>query len=101
MSVSGSRGAMGGYRAAGYDDYFAHGAGAYWGPLAVKGQSRPSWLNTPPCGHLGRLATQSQDTAGQHEITEHGDGSITVSPSILCRECGWHGWLEDGEWRLA
>lgn len=38
----------------------------------------------------------------KHNITEHEDGTITVSPSILF-ETGngrrWHGYLERGEWR--
>jgi hypothetical protein len=38
-----------------------------------------------------------------HNITEHADGTITVSPSILL-EAGdpkhsWHGYLENGIWR--
>lgn len=38
-----------------------------------------------------------------HRVTEHEDGTITVSPSILCRGGGqeYHGWLEHGEWRSA
>lgn len=88
-----------GRRATSYDDYFNDQVGAYWGPLNVSGQDRPLWLNTPPCGHPGRLATQSHDTSGQHQIEEHDDGTITVDPSILCRECGWHGYLERGIWR--
>jgi len=23
---------------------------------------------------------------------------LTVSPSLLCRECGHHGWIRDGRW---
>lgn len=38
-----------------------------------------------------------------HEVTEHEDGTITVSPSILVRrphtEDSWHGYLERGVWR--
>lgn len=37
------------------------------------------------------------------ELTEHEDGSITVSPSILAEPAGgmpgWHGYLEHGVWR--
>ncbi len=38
----------------------------------------------------------------KHQITEHEDGTITVSPSILCQsanrsgEISWHGYLERG-----
>ncbi len=39
---------------------------------------------------------------GKHDVTEHEDGTITVSPSILC-DMGnghvWHGYLERGVWR--
>ena len=37
-----------------------------------------------------------------HEVTEHEDGTITVSPSILCYghfDKQWHGYLERGIWR--
>lgn len=42
---------------------------------------------------------------GNHEVVEHEDGTITVSPSILttARWAGvdqtWHGYLERGIWR--
>lgn len=38
-----------------------------------------------------------------HQVVEHEDGTITVSPSILCsggpKEASWHGFLERGVWR--
>jgi len=37
-----------------------------------------------------------------HEVTEHDDGTITVSPSILINggeKNQWHGYLEHGVWR--
>lgn len=36
-----------------------------------------------------------------HEITEHADGRITASPSILVRDGvkEWHGYLENGVFR--
>lgn len=36
-----------------------------------------------------------------HKVTEHEDGTITVSPSILCGDgkVEWHGYLERGVWR--
>jgi len=56
------------------------------------------WFYMPGCG-LGRLA--------KHQVTEHEDGSITASPSILL-EGHWdgkpmtkHGYLERGVWRDA
>lgn len=39
----------------------------------------------------------------KHTVTEHEDGTITVSPSILIGPKpdgrGWHGYLERGIWR--
>ena len=49
------------------------------------------WLAFPPKAHLGPLK--------HHEVVEHEDGSITVSPSIEWP--GFHGYLEKGVWRLA
>jgi hypothetical protein len=53
---------------------------------------RTVWYICDPNGWVGRLVN--------HTVTEHEDGTITVSPSILDpRPGGWHGWLERGEWR--
>jgi len=52
------------------------------------------WYGTTPNGLLGCLTA--------HTITEHEDGTITVSPSILVMtsgQLGWHGYLERGVWR--
>jgi len=41
-------------------------------------------------------------TLGNHQVTEHEDGTITVSPSILSYGHDgkqWHGYLERGVWR--
>ena len=41
----------------------------------------------------------------KHQVVEHEDGTITVSPSILVSyrwggvEYSWHGYLEAGVWR--
>ncbi len=54
------------------------------------------WLARPPSCHAGGLKN--------HEVTEHGDGTITVSPSILIDDGvggKYHGWLERGVWREA
>lgn len=40
----------------------------------------------------------------RHSVTEHEDGTITVSPSILVEGGNgesWHGYLEHGVWREA
>lgn len=54
-----------------------------------------NWYCRPPKGHTGCLK--------EHNVTEHEDGTITVSPSILITEAGqsWHGYLEKGVWREA
>lgn len=55
------------------------------------------WLCCTPNGLFGNLSA--------HSVTEHDDGTITVSPSILVtsgRNRGkpsWHGYLERGVWR--
>lgn len=55
------------------------------------------WYGRSPDG------TQVANLSG-HQITEHEDGTITVSPSILIRGGGekdWHGWLKRGVWSLC
>jgi hypothetical protein len=65
--------------------------GTYWR------DQRGVWMCVTPAGHLGDLSN--------HDVTEHTDGTITVSPSILVsasfngRREGWHGYLEHGVWR--
>lgn len=52
------------------------------------------WSCRPPWKHAwGNLA--------KHHVTEHEDGTITVTPSILITtQVGtWHGYLERGIWR--
>lgn len=52
-----------------------------------------TWYCRPPGNHTGSLAG--------HEVTEHEDKTITVSPSILIDDgrSKWHGYLERGVWR--
>lgn len=56
-----------------------------------------SWYAMSPNGHLANL--------GAHTVTEHEDGSITVSPSILINHGEnnpvYHGFLENGVWRAS
>jgi hypothetical protein len=53
------------------------------------------WYCYPERGYLGNL--------DGHQVTEHDDGTITVSPSILISDPdpsnSWHGYLEHGVWR--
>lgn len=60
------------------------------------------WVACTPNGHLGNLSA--------HEVVEHDDGTITVSPSILItlpqggghvEPTLWHGYLRRGEWSEA
>lgn len=82
----------------GYEDFFsgeAHEQGVWWKRPVVHGPNGPEvmWMTRHPgAGHHGRLHDD-------HVVTEHEDGTITVEPSILCRTCGWHGYLERGVWR--
>jgi hypothetical protein len=66
--------------------------GVFYGWHGVPAGTDPSWW----------LASNLSG----HEVIEHEDGTITVSPSILVRghdQAGkpveWHGFLERGEWR--
>ncbi len=59
------------------------------------GRYAERWFVRPPgCSEL------YGDVSG-HEVVEHEDGTITVSPSILIKghEATWHGYLERGQWR--
>lgn len=52
------------------------------------------WYCCTPNGYVGNLQG--------HDVTEHEDGTITVSPSILVSDGEkelWHGYLERGVWR--
>jgi len=77
-----------------YDtDAFAPGD---YGRHPVSGE----WYAMSPNGNLGNLSA--------HDVVEHEDGTITVSPSILITTRDterhqdvelWHGYLERGVWR--
>lgn len=61
--------------------------GDYW-----KDTSAGTWYGRCPSGELANLAG--------HTITEHLDGTITVTPSILVQgEKTWHGYLNHGVWQ--
>lgn len=66
--------------------------GAYM--KVFNGSDKPYWYIRDPKGDIG--------TIGTHTVTEHEDGTITVSPSIAPgprNPGGWHGFLERGVWR--
>lgn len=55
-----------------------------------------TWWVRPPRPGL------SMGSLDNHEVLEHEDSTITVSPSLLYGGQGsqtWHGYLEHGEWR--
>jgi hypothetical protein len=54
------------------------------------------WQVAAPDGSIGAL------NPGIHQIAEHEDGTITVTPSLdfsKRREGAWHGWLTRGVFR--
>lgn len=64
-------------------------------PGAYGSANGKDWFCTTPNGMAGNL--------GLHQVTEHEDGTITVSPSILVTGGAtgesYHGFLERGVWR--
>lgn len=72
--------------------------GAYGRVLGIQTPGEWDWSAVTPNGLHANLSA--------HDVIEHEDGTITVSPSILVtlpqgdnptRE--WHGYLERGNWR--
>ena len=63
-----------------------------YGKVTLDGEEH--WYIRTPSGVLGNI--------DNHTVTEHEDGTITASPSILVtgnHEPAWHGYLERGVWR--
>jgi len=81
------------------DDVFADDPfrpGSYGRVWVTVPEGHWAWYGCTPNGHACNLSA--------HEVIEHDDGTITVSPSILITggpnwEELWHGWLEHGKWR--
>lgn len=64
---------------------------------------RPAYHGMAPCGHRFYFNER-------HVVVEEPDGTFTVSPqptppsgqnSILCRACGWHGYIDHNVWRTV
>lgn len=60
------------------------------------GKWKDQWLVCVPTGSIGRIDSK-------WSVTEHEDGTITVSPSIEVStkhvpELYWHGFLKKGVW---
>jgi hypothetical protein len=49
------------------------------------------WYLVDPTGHAGAVLS------GIHTVTEHIDGTITITPSLVMPG-GWHGFLTRGVW---
>lgn len=65
--------------------WYAPEPGDYW-------HDGQSWMAETPNGLRGALS--------EHDVVEHEDGTITVSPSILVTgQETWHGYLDRGVWR--
>lgn len=54
--------------------------------------ARGHWFGCTPDGFMANLS--------KHDVVEHPDGTITVSPSILvtAHDGSWHGYLKEGVW---
>ncbi len=63
-----------------------------------------AWFGSPP-QRLDSDGLPLIADLSKHQVVEHEDGTITVSPSILIRRGHtgeqWHGFLERGVWREA
>ena len=57
------------------------------------GRWRTRWYAMTPSGMVAGLS--------DHTVTEHEDGTISVTPSILVNDGqkDWHGFLKHGVWR--
>lgn len=66
---------------------------AYGRVLGIQKPGEWDWMGVTPDGLHANLSA--------HDVTEHEDGTITVSPSILVSDGQreWHGYLERGVWR--
>ena len=67
--------------------------GSYWKMQRLSSDDTLTWHGMTPNGLFCCLAN--------HSAVEHEDGTVTISPSILCRQTdfSWHGFLERGVWR--
>lgn len=62
-------------------------------PESYGKDSEGIWFVRPPDAHTGSIP--------KHDVVEHEDGTITVSPSIVITDgnTSVHGYLERGIWR--
>lgn len=77
------------------EEKYGHGTlDLYLGPGDYGKHPDGTWYASPPDSGIGL------GSLAGHEVTEHEDGTITVSPSILI-DNKWHGYLERGIWRTV
>jgi hypothetical protein len=92
--------------------YLDEGGELRLGPGDYGQDKRGVWFARPPKMADGDQYTDAHPLMGSleaHDVVEHEDGTITVSPSILIeypwgdppRQFRWHGHLERGIWKLA
>ncbi len=76
------------------------------GDYVLRGSRRMAWLCLPNGAQANLPVFDGPAPGGPiWGLTEHDDGTITLSPSILLSASppvdlvGWHGYLERGVWR--
>lgn len=50
---------------------------------------------------LVRCAPSLTPGPGGHRVVDSTKATLTIDPSILCEDCGMHGWVRDGRWVTA
>ena len=73
---------------------------------AVADYAEPGWGNVAWWHWCSRTSTSGEAAGwvpcglGKHDVTGSVAGAdLTVSPSVLCLECGKHGFLTNMQWR--
>lgn len=86
-----------------YDDFFADDPQPrIWESQNGDDPQMPvrAYFGMAPCGHRFHFNER-------HVVVRNDDGTFTVSPqptppegqnSILCRQCGWHGYIDHNVW---
>lgn len=74
---------------------------AYPPPIDLDHDSEGGWFRfRHRCdrGPRGVIVCAPELTWGGHTVTVDDSGVITVDPSIVCPDCGDHGWVRAGKW---
>lgn len=112
MSLKGTRlpDAEMGVPGPGWDAWASSSGNLIWCPLGsymkVTDRDHPAWTCwyvKDPAGKIGTISLQPwRDKEGNmqqgHVVTEHPDGTISVTPSLWDKPNGWHGYLTNGVW---